>query len=257
MDLEAYRSALLDAARRFMEGRHLPAAPSDAVALPERQAGGLGIRLWLDRRDETIVAARHDGQAKRDLLDVFCTVLVGLSIDEAANHGAAYTLHRIAGVPMPAGMGILNPVELFASLALAQRILRTLRDERRRAGEKAPADVARYLSLPQSWLDLPMAAKLERIRTAIDALLKEIGAPADLFAVGRVENDIRQRPVRVILTHAKDENSAAALPGLMRKIEHRLRQEVAPWLEVYSEEKADRNALRRMILQESRPADPA
>lgn len=255
MNRQAYCLALLAAARQLNEAPPLtpqPALPPGVIAVPERRLGKLCIRLWLDPQERTIVAARHEGAEEPALLDVFCRTLEGLSIAEAANYGADYTVHRIAlGIPKPGDMGILNPVQALPSLGLAQRILRCLQGEQERAA--AADEAACYLALPSSWLNMPAAARLDRIRATVSVYLKETGTAADLLNVDRLENDIRQRPVRVILTHSKGENDSD-LPALMRAIERHLRREVTPWLEVYSEERIDRNGLRRMILQESRPA---
>lgn len=257
MDCQAYRLALLLAARQVREAHprpEQPALPPECVALPALRAGDFAIRLWLAPQSETIAAARHDAMDEPEMLDVLCLVLEGLTIEEAANYGADYAVYRVArGIPKPEGIGILNPAQLFPSLALAQSALRSLRGERRQERKGGSDEAARYLSLPQTWLDLPMPARLERIRTVLAAHLQEIGAPAELLNVDRLEDDIRHRPVRVVLTHAKGENESA-LPALMRAIEQRLRREVAPWLEVYSEERVDRNTLRRMIVLDNRPA---
>lgn len=257
MDCLAYRQNLLAAAGRIaarLDHAGAPAAlPPDAIALPPQTQDGIGLSLWLAPTGDLVAMARFEcPPADAAVLEVFCRTVEGLSLEEAAAYGADYTLTILSRAESrPADSGIVSAAHALPVLASAQATLRFLRALRRNRAGMPSIDNARFLAVPSAWRDLPPETRLQRIRDVLADHLKASGGASDLLALERLEDDIRGRPVRVILTHAKSADNAG-LPSLMRAIELRLRRDVAPWLEVYAEERVDRNALRRTILVDQR-----
>lgn len=257
MDFPAYRQALFDAARRIASdcghAGQPDAVPPGALALPPQSSEGISLSLWLSEPADTIAMARFDAPPQdAAVLESLCRTIEALPLEEAAAHGAEYVLHVLAAdLPRPAGTGILSAANALPALRTAQAMLRAWRAQRRAGAGMAAIEEARFLSLPSAWQALSPADRLQPIRQVLADFLERKGLASDLLSVERLEDDIRHRPVRVILSHAKAADTSG-LPALMRELERRLRSDVAPWLEVYAEERVDRNALRRTILIEQR-----
>ncbi|MGE5470062.1 MAG: hypothetical protein ACM3X0_04605 [Bacteroidota bacterium] len=186
--------------------------------------------------------------------ELYCQTIEGLPAEEAAAHGASYVLYgllqgrRLADCP-----GIVTPAVLAPVLADIEQALRARRPSWRSRAGMAPLETAAFLAVPANWRELTGDERLNRLRTALAEAVGK-GALPDLgLKVERLEDDIRGRPVRITLTYAKAADTAQ-LPGAMRAIEGLLRREVAPWLEIYAEERQDHNKLRRTILIDQRPA---
>lgn len=246
----------------------LAAADSLAHAIPITTAdtlqsadGLLTIRL----ADERIVAAafRPTGRAEADaFVELYCREIEQLPCEEAAAYAASYVLHRLGGgryitdcADCADYAGVASPRQVDAALADAEAALRTLRRQwrqRRNDPTPPPIDTATYLALPADWLALSDADRLAALRAALAAATANGDIIDCRLVVEQIENDIRRRPVRVTLTYPKDADTAA-LPDIMRRIERLFRQSVAPWLEVYADERQDHNKLRRTILVDHRP----
>lgn len=257
MDLHAYRQALLAAARRRSPpDRYLspPTGLPDGASSPVTLNGEhLRLSVWLAAQGTVVAAVRFEAAADdAALLAAFCQAVEGLPLEEAAAYGADYAFFHLAReVPRPPQVGIAPVAMLLPILAAAQGLLRTLRQDQRSQPGMAPIGRARFLTIPEGWQQLPASDRLLQIRDAITAYLDQRGLARDLVMADRLEDDIHHRPTRLIVTHAKADDSAT-LPPLMRALERHLRTTVAPWVELYAEERIDRNALRRTILTDQR-----
>ena len=213
MSLDDLRQSALAAANR---PTHAATGESCAAGTLVSPCGTLRITLAGESIATATFRASEDpiGNA---FLELYCREIEQLPREEAAAHGASYVGFRLlAGRTLGDCPGIPGPATIHPGLTQS-------------------AD--------------------ERLAALRAALAEAIGSGAmadDGLAIDRIENDIRARPVRVTLTYAKDADTAA-LPAAMRRIEALLRQKVAPWLEVYAEERLDHNKLRRTILIEPRP----
>ncbi|MDE2585578.1 MAG: hypothetical protein KGN39_09285 [Betaproteobacteria bacterium] len=254
-----YRQSLRESAARLAAlPSDAPTPPADARLLPplDPDTDALGLRLWLAADTDRIQAARFTNvpEADRDWLEILARLLPGLSLEEAAAQGAAYAFHLVSReAPSPADRGILNPIQECPALGQAQTALRAYRQRCRPAGETPALSGAAFLALPETWAQTTPEARLARLRQVVLHTLQARNLAPGLLEVDRLEDDIRGRPVRVILNYEKSADSAE-LPALMRTLEKALRHQAAPWLEVYGEERVDRNALRRTILVDQRKA---
>ncbi len=259
MATTSYHQSLRESAARLAALlEKTPPPPAGARLLPplDPDTDALGLRLWLAADTDGIQAAHFTNapEADRDWLDILAHLLPGLSLEEAAAQGAAYAFHLVSReVPPPADRGILNPIQEVPALEQAQTALRAYRQQCRPAGETPALSGAVFLALPETWTQATPEARLARLRQVVAHTLQAENLAQGLLEVDRLEDDIRGRPVRVILNYEKSADSAE-LPALMRSLEKALRRQAAPWLEVYGEERVDRNALRRTILVDQRKA---
>ena len=137
-------------------------------------------------------------------------------------------------------------------LAAAETALRALRPLWRQSPGMAAIERADFLAMPEAWLATTPDERLAALRRELAAAIADGRLPDCGLVVESLEDDIRGRPVRVTLTYPKTAD-VALLPERMRRIEQLFRQQVAPWLEIYAEERQDRNKLRQTILIDQRP----
>ncbi len=219
----------------------------------ETSPQGLIAASWRDGRLESLRFQSTPDPLSNAFLELFCRQCEGLPCEEAAAYGASYVLHQLsAGRPVTGCAGILSIDRVHPELAAAQRALRAFRPAWRSTTAMPAIDRADFLALPEQWQVLSPDQRLAMLRqTLADALA--CGDLADVgLAVDRLEDDIRGRAVRITLSYPKTAD-LAGLPDQMRRIEAIFRSKVAPWLEVYAEERQDHNKLRRTILIDQRP----
>lgn len=257
MDLLAYRQALRAAASRSTpvdRYRALPASGPGASS-PQITLHGdqLSLTIWLTDDGSTIAMARFQTEGEdAAILAGFCQTVEGLPIEEAAAYGADYAFLPLSReVPRPATFGIAPVAVVLPALIAAQDLLRTFRQERRTRSGAAPIGRARFLAVPHEWQQAPAEDRLARIRGAVREFLDRQGMPHDVLVAERLDHDAHERPTRLVVTHPKSDDRTD-LPPLMRALELHLRKTAAPWVEVYAEERIDRNALRRTILTDLR-----
>lgn len=233
---------------------HAATGESCAAGTLVSPCGILRITLAGERIASAVFRAGDDPVGNA-FLELYCREIEQLPCEEAAAHGASYVGFRLlAGRALDDCPGIPGPANLHPLLAQAESALRALRQTWRAADTPGmpPIERAEFLELPAAWRAMSTDQRLAALRAALAAAIASGAMADDGLAIDRIENDIRARPVRVTLTYAKDADTAA-LPAAMRRIEALLRQKVAPWLEVYAEERQDHNKLRRTILIEPRP----
>lgn len=252
MSLDDLRQSALAAANR---PTHAATGESCAAGTLVSPCGTLRITLAGESIATATFRASEDpiGNA---FLELYCREIEQLPREEAAAHGASYVGFRLlAGRTLGDCPGIPGPATIHPALGMAEKALRALRPAWRTATDTPgmpPIERAEFLELPAAWLTQSADERLAALRAALAEAIGSGAMADDGLAIDRIENDIRARPVRVTLTYAKDADTAA-LPAAMRRIEALLRQKVAPWLEVYAEERLDHNKLRRTILIEPRP----
>lgn len=249
-------SQFTESARAAALGLGLPlehVGPLDAgCSGPEwtrREAAGVSLALRLAGEAGTVAAIRCQAASAaagdQALLEQFCRACLGLSLEEAAAYAGDYALHRL-GAALPA-MGVRPPTRAIPILATVQDILRGLRRERRGGAEVPQLEDAHLLALPAAWTEVGDAERLQRTRAGLAAALVALGESAELLALTTIDRDIRGRPVRCVLD-VLGAIEPARLPALLRQVEQHLRRQVAPWLELYVEERDDRNQLRKGIV---------
>lgn len=238
-------------------------APQDelhqaAIQSAGRQTHGTANTLLsIVLADKHIVCAtfQPSGETRVDAWrELYCRTIEGLPAEEAAAYGASYVLYRMVQSFRPScTQGIITPSTLAPALAEIEQALRAHRTKWRSTASMEPIETAAFLSVPANWQELSSSERLNRLRTSLCNTVEKGSIPDLGLMIERLENDNRGRPVRITLTYAKEADTAQ-LPGTMRAIERLLRHEIAPWLEIYAEERQDHNKLRRTILIDQRPA---
>jgi hypothetical protein len=208
------------------------------------QAEDNGRRLTLGLRRGRIVSAAHEGvadSAERAVFDAFCQILEGLPLQEAADHAGHHVMTRLRDPeqsrPVP---GIVTPWNADPLFHRPMRLIRRIRDDH--AARRPAASVENFWNptFSKDWLRLAEAEQVARVEEILGDFQAERSlAPGSLVAVG-VENNIR------VLLAFSEEVGYAQKPALLMDVERKLRAATGDRLEVFAEEMADGNRIRRL-----------
>lgn len=250
--LQHVHASLLPGVQRRLTAIAYEGSPPEGEGVIVRVAmtdGSAELAVLADPETHLIRAARHRRSrtpVERALLDVFCAVIEGTPVDDAADHGPIRALAALTdpGAPRPV-TGILHPVNADPAFEPVLRLAHQLRDEYRarcgmaeRYNEFDPPPAA-------SWTELDHAARIARTADATAAFLTENNRPADWVALLRIDDDLQGRPVRAIVTFSP-ETPPGDKPDLMRALERRLKRDVEGMLQLYHEQRKDENTIRRL-----------
>ncbi len=216
-----------------------------AVSGEERlQAEENGRSLTLVLRKGKVVSAAHEGvedPAEREVFDAFCRVLEGLPIQEAADHAGHHVMAAQhdpdQARPVP---GIVTPWNVDPRFHRPMRLIRRIRADY--AARQPSASVENFWNpaISKDWLRLDEAKQLACVDEILSAFLAERGlVSGNLVAVG-IENNIR------VLLAFSEEVGYEHKPALLMDFERKLRTATGDRLEVFAEEMADGNRLRRL-----------
>jgi hypothetical protein len=221
-----------------------PVAKDDAAGEARLHAEDDGRRLTLVLRKGKIIGASHDGvtdPAERQVFDVFCKVLVGLPIQEAADHAGHHVMARLR-VPdqLPPVPGIVTPWNADPRYRRPMRLIRRIRGDH--AADQHSPSVENFWNptISKDWLRRNEDEQLAQVDRMLGEFLGERGlAPGSLVAVG-IEGNIR------VFLAFSDAVDYQLKPALLMDFERRLRAHTANRLEVFAEEMADGNRIRRL-----------
>ncbi len=240
-----FRAAIAAASRDVrLEGR-LEAVPHEAaqnLALYEAEDGGVHLQLRLKKRK--IVEAVHSGVedlAERGVMDTFCALLVGLPIQEAADHAGIHLTERLrdSSQPRPA-RGILTPGNADPIFRRPVRLIRKIHESYQDAS--GDHDVENFWNpvFSKDWLKLPLEDQAARLKPLLVEFLSEREQDKDDLYLTDIENGSR-----VIIAFAEhighDEK-----PSLIMDLERKVRNVTGQRLEFYMAEMKDTNRIRRL-----------
>ena len=218
--------------------------PADTAGEERLQAEKDGCVLRLCLRKGRVVSAAYEGvddPAEQEVFDAFCAVIDGLPIQEAADHAGHHVMARLQDPAGPRPVpGITTPWNADPLYRRPLRLIRQIRDDWAAHQPEASTENFWNPTISKDWLTLDEAGQLARIDQVLDAFRAERGlASDDLVAVG-VETNIR------VLLAFSDAVSYALKPALLMDAERRLRAATGVRLEVFAEEMADGNRIRRL-----------
>ena len=204
---------------------------------------GVTLNVRVDRGGH-IETAAHSGAstvAGAAVLDALCEELPGMTVQEAAEHGAIRLEFRLRATPSARPVrGIVLPRNADPVFALPERLLRALGANYRERTATRFGDNTFTRRIDAGWL----ARSDEDKRALLNALLAEriadLGlAPGDA-EVASVEHQVRA-------TIAFGENVPIdAKPRFLRAFERLAHDTVEPSIQVFMSEVKDANKLRRL-----------
>ncbi len=218
--------------------------PAGAAEEELLEAADCGRRLTLGLRKGRIVSAVHDGVvdvAERAVFDAFCRVLEGLPLQEAADHAGHHVMAHLRGPAEPRPVpGIVTPWNADPLYHRPMRLIRRIRADHAARSPEASVQNFWNPTISKDWLRLAEAEQIARVEGILGDFQAERSlAPGSLVAVG-VENNIR------VLLAFSEEVDYAEKPALLMDVERKLRAATGDRLEVFAEEMADGNRIRRL-----------
>lgn len=241
---EVYRAAVERAATVAMHD--IPLLADAGVQLVCGAIEDVTLSLAVDPQSSCIVRASFAGAADRlevGVLEALCTVIEGLPLLEAADHGVLRLERalREGSAPVP---GIATPRAVAGAFDRPHALLRDALANARGVLD-IPALTSSFDPGPgPRWRSLDAAARADAIATTVATFTRAHALPADTFALVAVEHDVR------LVFRAE---SVPGLPSLVMALERSIRADIDPRLEVYLEEIRDRNKLRRLAIVENDP----
>jgi hypothetical protein len=246
--LAPYAAALAAAGERVSQEGVLPEPmPADAVRV-EGVWRGVRLLVEVDRADHVVRAARFCGDFNRDeraLLDVFCSLVRGRPLLEAAQHGAILLEHHLRDRALPPPVtGVITPAAAHPMFELPTRLIRAaLASYRARSGYQE-VDNRHDAPLAESWLKASPTQRLAQLELPLRRCRAQLDLQEPQLQVQAVEHD-----VRVVLA-LDPQLPAAQQRRVLLACEQALQEAIDPRLEVYAEERKDRNKLRRLAVVE-------
>jgi hypothetical protein len=204
---------------------------------PASTAGGVTVTASVEQASlllhldagHTITAAGFDGQPAA-LLERFCALLTGMPLLEAAQHGAIHLEAALRAPGVRPVAGVVTPRAAHPMFALPTALIRqALASYRTRTGYSE--HINRHDPGPgPAWREASAAQRSARIAALA-------GEGVELVAI---EHDVR------LVFALPDALDGAARQPLLLDLEARIKRQVDPRLEVFAEERKDRNKLRRL-----------
>lgn len=186
--------------------------------------------------------ASHSGgrtAEERQVFDCLCANIKDRPLQEAAEHGAIYTLEQLlplANLPQ----GIRLPRNAGRPFALAERLIRTIDLALREQLKKQCGENYWYPRPSAMWLKMSAVQQIDFLKPLVNEFLLGVGLNVDAAQVSRIEKRIR------ITIAFRSDVSSAAKPQLLMALERKLRDATESPLELFMEEKVDANQIRRL-----------
>lgn len=206
--------------------------------------GPLRLSIAIDAGSSRLIVrqANHDGAADKltaRVLDKLCTIIVGRPLQEAADHGAVYTVVALPNDCAPI-KGIRTPHNAGPVFILAERLVRQVHAAARQHFNIEHRENAWYTRPSADWLSKDEAAQAASIKPVIASFLETNALHKDDIFISRIERGTR-------VTIAFSENVTYKMkPELMMKLERLLRCATNNPLELFMEEMKDANKIRRL-----------
>lgn len=236
----AFRAAVAAAGRAL--GREGAIAAGDGEEILE--ASENGARLQLAVRRGKILRAAHDGTddpAQRAVLDVFCRVVEGLPMQEAADHAGHHVIACLRDPDAPSPVpGILTPRNADPLFGLPVRLLRAAHADHR--GRHGIRSVENFWNptVSKDWLRLDEDGQMARLEPILSEFLAENGLDSGALRLVGIENNIR-----IVMAFA-EHIGYDRKPPLLMDFEVKVRAATGDRFEVFAEEMKDINKIRRL-----------
>ena len=247
-DIHPSLAAALEA--ETVEFRHeggLANAPGSICVETHSDQGGMSLAVG--EQDGLIRQARHSAAGspvRRRLLELMCSAIEGRTVQDASDHAAVYVVYRLQGrAGRRPSEGILLPTNAGLEVTAALRVVRdACKAYKSKSGIRDTANF--FETAPgEAWNAANREEKLRRAVQGNDAFCTAEGLPANTMKPVRVEKDIHGHEIRVIV-QVSDKLASDRVPSTLRRLEHFLKLNLDPVLQVYLEPWKDQSVLRRL-----------
>ncbi len=215
----------------------------------EAQSEKGGVSLAVGEQDGLIKQARHStagAPVRRRLLELMCRAIEARTVQDASDHAAVYVIHLLqerAG--RRPSEGILLAVNAGLEVTAALRLVRDACNAHK--AKSGMRDTANFFETApgEAWNGASREEKLRRAVQGNETFCAAEGLPANTMKPVRVEKDIHGHEIRVIV-QVSDKLPSDRVPLILRRLEHFLKLNFDPVLQVYLEPWKDKSVLRRL-----------
>ncbi len=219
------------------------ASGEDEIFFSAEEAGvTLSVVIAAKTNRLFIRQARHSGTGDSrafEVMETFCSIIAGRPLQEAADHGAIYTVHALpklaAKVP-----GISTPHNAGPEFMLAQRLMRKVHAAACRHFESGPRENHWYLRAATEWQAKSEAEQAAELKPIVADFLRQKAFPEGSLWISKIE-----KGTRVTVAFA-DNVIYNAKPGLLMALEQHLRNSTGNPIELFMDELKDANKIRRL-----------
>ena len=222
---------------------------SDDLITVEAYHDGLMLGLQVEPLFHWIKKAKYGGAVNSitaPLLEKFCTLIEGVPIQDASDHGVGRLEFSVRGIsgsrPVP---GIVIPGAIDERLSMIQLLIRnTLTNYRQKVGYLQTENIF-YPEPSENWLRLSQVEKKEKLLTVLKRELEKIHIlPTDIDVL-EIEYNVR---VLVRFSGYLAEPETDKQPIVMQ-LERAITEQIDPRLELYLELVRDQSKLRRLTVE--------
>lgn len=241
----AYRAALRERLGRLDHTGRLK-QDSGSQQLLTIDQDGYTLSALIDTATQLIADACHDGPNEpvtRAVLDYFCEVLAGLTVQEASDHAGHHLIVRLTAPDAPRPVpGIVLPDNADGIFRLPKALARSLLAQWRVVSGYAGRE-NEFTTAPDSpWARLSAPQRADAVAAALD---DGSAIPKDSLQLVTMEPNILGHEVRAVIAFAETV-APEDKPGLARRAELHLKRALDPHIELYVEELKDQNVIRRL-----------
>lgn len=213
---------------------------------------GVKFSINVDPESRIIQKAHFSGASEDAVigaLNMLSENMVGYSVLEAGEHGASRVLAALQSETTGARpvAGIVLPFNAGPEIGLMHRISQKLLEVT--GPHKDPTtklNASAYCVAPSAeWEGLSNSDRQTKIRASISTFEEENGHLPDSVGFVGLEQDISGWYVRVVI-QISEEIPVEKRPSLIRKLEPYLKTKLESTLQVYYQERADENKIRRL-----------
>ena len=214
--------------------------------LLEDEHDGLLFQARVDLDSHLIESVAFGGDVPATLealLEQFCTLITGLPILEAADHGVARLEFALRGsYSQRPVQGIVLPGTVDQRFALLQDVIRNILSKYRRITSYSNASNNYDVGPSKLWLDCSDQERKQRLQAVYAPILRKMGLSSIEIEILEIEYDVRVL-VRFSGQLAKLETDKQAL---LMDLEKAMAEQIDGRLELYLEPVRDISTLRRL-----------
>jgi hypothetical protein len=141
--------------------------------------------------------------------------------------------------------GVLLPVNAGAPFMLSARLARRAYDTYRAQTRSEQATNFYHTPPAEAWQGFSADQRLEKTNRVLGAFLQSQGLYPDDMRVLRIEKNKHGYEVRMTIGFS-ERVATAEKPNLMRRLEHRLRRDLEPEIDLVADRARDTSPLRRL-----------
>ncbi len=238
----AYREGLRKA-YGAMSRRGEIAAGEGAVLL-EATRGGTRLMALVDPSGHVIRKAAHGGEAspaEQGLMDAFCGLLEGVTVQEASDHSCIYLEDRLRDYSLePPVAGVVTPENADPLFRLPMEIVRGLLEAYRdRTGY---SDTENFFVRPPSdeWKALSKDEKILKLKGVFDDVPYEGARSGGILDIVEISDDFK------VTVRFRAELESLKKQELLMKLERAAKANLDDTLQLSMEELKDSSVLRRL-----------